>query len=333
MFSGEDMAYSAVSTALMRRIIQTANTDILMFNAEISRIRQVRLFRKVLPRHRKPNLLMILVTNGGDPDSAYRIARCLQRNYEKVTVCISGICKSAGTLVALGAHELAFTDYGEIGPLDIQLAKKDDLWGQESGLTVTTALTALHENAQDAFDHFLVSLTTRSGGRITVRTASEIAAKLTQAIYSGISEQIDPIHLGEVNRSMAIARDYGKRLMDKGNNAKEEETLQTLISGYPSHSFVIDKEEAATLFKNVRECTPDEVALLEDLEPYSLTPMPADSPWVRFISDDVAEEDLANAQTASAQQVQEQPDHGGTVAQAETNVQTNGASAVPPAAS
>jgi hypothetical protein len=61
-----------------------------------------------------------------------------------------------------------------------------------------TALSALYQNAQDAFDHFLVSLTTRSGGRITVRTASEVAAKLTEALYSRISGQIDPIHMGEV---------------------------------------------------------------------------------------------------------------------------------------
>src|SRR5579862_1537590 len=172
---GNKMAWSPKATEIMKGIVEASNCDILLYNAPMGRHRDRRLIKEITSRNRKPNLLMILVTNGGDPDAAYRIARCIQNHYKKFTVCISGICKSAGTLLALGAHELAFTSNGELGPLDIQLAKKDDLWGQESGLTVMTALGALHQNAQDAFDHFLVSLTTRSGGRITVRTASEVA--------------------------------------------------------------------------------------------------------------------------------------------------------------
>ena len=50
-----------------------------------------------------------------------------QRSYKKFIVLVSGYCKSAGTLVACGAHELVFSDAGEIGPIDIQMEKKDDL--------------------------------------------------------------------------------------------------------------------------------------------------------------------------------------------------------------
>lgn len=310
------MPKSSEATAIMRRIVSASNVDVLMFNAQIQRNRDMRLLKKVVSRQRRPNVFMILVTAGGDPDAAYRISRCLQNHYDKFTVCVSGICKSAGTLIALGAHELAFTENGELGPLDIQMAKKDDLWDQESGLTTMTALTALHENAQDAFDHFLVSLTTRSGGRITVKTASEIAAKLTQAIYAPISEQIDPIHMGEVSRSMAIAQHYGKRLVDKGKNF-DEEKLNTLISEYPSHSFVIDREEATLIFKNVRDCTADELALVEELGSFAYTP--SDSPWVKFISDDIAEEDEEHA-AAEAARVLEQPKTNGAAAPAEVHL-------------
>ena len=315
------MAWSETATAIMRRIVPAADTDILMFNAPIERHRDRRLIKSLCTRQCRPNLLMILVTGGGDPDAAYRIARCLQSHYKKFTVCVSGICKSAGTLLLLGAHELAFSEHGEIGPLDIQMAKKDELWESESGLTVMTALTALYENAQDAFDHFLVSLTTRSGGRITVRTASEIAAKLTQALYSPISQQIDPIHMGEVNRSMAIAKEYGKRLMDKGGNF-DEDALMSLISGYPSHGFVIDREEASSKFKIVRGCSADEVALLEDLGNFALVPSP--SPWVRFISDDILGPEKENAHIAEGETVLEGAGVAGTPAPAEASVPPDG---------
>jgi len=200
------MSVSQERKDIMRRIVDARDTDILVFNAPIERHRDRRLITRLQRRSCRPNLFLILVTNGGDADAAYRIARLFQNRYEKFTCCISGWCKSAGTLLLLGANELVFSEHGEIGPLDIQMAKKDELWESESGLTVMTALTALHENAQDAFDHFLLSLTTRSGGRITVRTASEIAAKLTEALYSPISEQIDPIHMGEVARPWRLPR-------------------------------------------------------------------------------------------------------------------------------
>jgi hypothetical protein len=311
--------WSPDATAIMRRIVPAADTDILIFNAPIERPRDRRLIQALSTRPCRPNLLMILVTNGGDPDAAYRIARCLQDRYERFTVCVSGICKSSGTLLLLGANEIAFSENGELGPLDIQLAKKDELWESESGLTVMTALSALSENAQDAFDHFLVSLTTRSGGRITVRTASDIAAKLTQALYAPIADQIDPIHMGEVKRSMAIAKEYGERLILKSEIC-EIERLNSLISGYPSHGFVIDKKEAKEVFKagKVRDCTADELALIEELGNYALTSI-STSPWVRFISDDILEEESRNAGTGS-QTVLEQPTATGTPPQANGDV-------------
>ena len=322
------MAWSAKATEIMRRIVAASNSDILMFNAPIERPRDRRLIERVIKRTRRPNLLMILVTNGGDPDAAYRIARCIQDHYRNFTVCVSGICKSAGTLLLLGATELAFSEYGELGPLDIQMAKKDELWESESGLTVMTALSAIHENAQDAFDHFLLSLTTRSGGRITVRTASEIAAKLTEALYSRISEQIDPIHMGEVNRSMAIAQQYGIRLMSRSENF-DVDTLKSLISDYPSHGFVIDKCEAKDKFKNVRECTDDELALFEDLGNYAL--VPSASPWVKFISDDISEEDTAHAETEPTT-ILEQHATNGASKEAATGVPLEGESGTASAA-
>ena len=58
---------------------------------------------------------------------------------------VSGYCKSAGTLVATGAHKLIMSDHGELGPLDVQMSKKDNFWKKESGLIVMNTLTALQK--------------------------------------------------------------------------------------------------------------------------------------------------------------------------------------------
>lgn len=145
-----------------------------------------------------------------------------------------------------------------------------------------TALSALHENAQEAFDHFFLSVSRKSSGRITVRTASEIAAKLTEALYSPISQQMDPIHIGEVYRSMAIAREYGIRLMKKSQNFDLDD-LNDLISDYPSHGFVIDMEEAIEKFHKVRPCTEDERILIHELG--AMGHIPSTAPLVEYISE------------------------------------------------
>ena len=48
------------------------------------------------PHKKGKNVLVILVTLGGDADAAYRIIQFLLKSYNKVTVYIPSLCKSAG---------------------------------------------------------------------------------------------------------------------------------------------------------------------------------------------------------------------------------------------
>ena len=78
--------------------------------------------------------VLFLTTQGGDPDAGYRIAKCLQNNYDIIRLVVSSYCKSAGTLIAIAANEIAFGDLGELGPLDVQVMKHDEFGAQASGL-------------------------------------------------------------------------------------------------------------------------------------------------------------------------------------------------------
>ena len=48
-------------------------------------------------------------------------------------------CKSAGTLIALGASALYMDDRSELGPLDMQVTRGDEIGAMRSGLEQTTA--------------------------------------------------------------------------------------------------------------------------------------------------------------------------------------------------
>lgn len=261
------------------------DSDVYFFNSGIERPYDQNLIDCIaeLP-HKRSNIIFVLVTEGGDPDAAYRMARCMQDHYERVTCIVPGFCKSAGTLLVIGASELVMGDSAELGPVDVQMAKRDELGEWQSGLTISSAMQALHERAFAAFEHFFLTTKQRSLNRITFRTATDIAAKLTGALFAPIFQQIDPFHVGEANRSTAIALYYGTRLDVVSDNLKPD-ALDDLISEYPHHGFVIDRKEAATLFKQVREFTDTESSLIEALGRAAKIPLPQEYTRREFLSD------------------------------------------------
>lgn len=122
-------------------IAKEREADVILFNGQVNRANAYRLIQECNSRVKKKNAFLLLTTFGGDPNTAYIIARYLQSDYEKFTLFVSGLCKSAGTLIALGAHELIISSHGELGPLDVQLSKKDELGETQSGLV---ALDSFH---------------------------------------------------------------------------------------------------------------------------------------------------------------------------------------------
>jgi ClpP class serine protease len=124
------------------------------------------------------NLKAILVTTGGDANAAFRIARCLQQKYAEFNLFTPGWCKSAGTLIASGAHKIYMGDLGELGPLDIQISRKDEIWAQSSILNVDAAVKTLEATAKKMFFDYLYEIK-QYNRAVTYRTAADIAVELT----------------------------------------------------------------------------------------------------------------------------------------------------------
>ncbi len=204
----------------------------------------------VLAKKGSDRALLILATPGGDPHAGFRIARALQHHYENFDVLIPRYCKSAGTLVAVGASTLYMDDMSELGPLDIQVKKNDEIIGRNSGLDILQAVSYLQNQAMSAFRSYLVELTRDAG--LSTKVASGIASNLTTGLFEPIFEQIDPTKLAEMQRATEIAFEYGGRLNDKSNNLRPE-GLAKLVTAYPSHGFVIDRKEAKTVFVHVEK--------------------------------------------------------------------------------
>lgn len=256
-------AFEAKKKEIVDQLSETLDSDIILFAGPLEKPYDDRLLDCCqMIRHK--NVLLLLATFGGQAHVAYRIARHLQRCYDNFTVHIHTFCKSAGTLLALGANEIIMSDYAEMGPLDVQMQKEDELGVSTSGLTITQALAKLKTYGLDMFEDYFLQLRFGSGGQIMTRSAAEIAANLTIGLLNPVYAQIDPMRLGEIDRAIRIALEYGERI---GKHNLKERTLEKLVASYPDHGFVIDRLEAEELFKKVRTPTDLESRLVDLVQP------------------------------------------------------------------
>lgn len=269
------------------------DADLLLVNSPMRNGVDDEIRSQIASRNRiRPNVIVILVTEGGVADVAYRAARTLQANYQKVSICIPGWCKSAGTLFAIGGHELIIGDKGELGPLDVQIAVRDEIGDRNSGLILQSALETMRQESFALFETSMMNIKARSGNLVTFRTAADLAVQLTVGLMKPVFEQIDPIKLGDDARSQEIGYHYGLRLNLQSQNLQGDEALNQLLYGYPSHSFVVDRTEAENLFRNVKQIIGSLQLVVECLGDLAHTPQTQHA--VVFLDGDDVEEEAAN---------------------------------------
>lgn len=240
------------------------NNDVWILNSEINRPLYFNISKQLedVP-NRKNNAILYIVTYGGDPHSAFRIARAFKHYYQNLKIIIPSFCKSAGTLIAMGADSLAIGDMGELGPLDVQVTKSNEFIERVSGLEIKESLDSLYQHAHYVFSRALVDV--KMGTRVSMKMAGEIATQFAIGVVNPLYSQIDPNRIGELSRAMKIAECYGRILNDKSKNLQDG-ALEKIISGYPSHSFVIDRKEASTLFTNINDMNAVEKDIFKSFE-------------------------------------------------------------------
>nr|WP_241877980.1 hypothetical protein [Psychrobacter sp. PraFG1]UNK04387.1 hypothetical protein MN210_08465 [Psychrobacter sp. PraFG1] len=95
--------------------ISNTQSVTIVYVGEINRYGYERISKvcEGLPEDHPKTVDLVLSTYGGDPDAGFRIARCLQHYFEDgITLYVPHYCKSAGTLIAIGASELVLSDGG-----------------------------------------------------------------------------------------------------------------------------------------------------------------------------------------------------------------------------
>ena len=228
------------------------DADIFFYSGEIDDDGLGKLIGAITNSKSRRNALLILVTNGGSANSAYQIARFFHKVYYdgKFILFVPSFCKSAGTLIALGAHSLIMDTFSELGPLDVQLLKQDEIGTRKSGLLSRSSFQALEEASFELFESLMLKIKQRSNDLISFRLASDVSARITAELMVQVYGQISPDVVGGDYRDLQVALHYGVRLVGYSENATPA-TVKHLVEHYPSHDFVIDDVEASTLFRDV----------------------------------------------------------------------------------
>lgn len=243
---------------VIAEVVSRHDADIIVYAGVIDRFGYEEVSRVCRMEKTKENAVLVLSTVGGDPHAGYRVARALTHHYGGYSILIPGICKSAGTLICLGAKEVIMADQAELGPLDMQVRKSDELFDMGSGLDTVQALNYMQAQAMNAFRDYMVELKVQGG--ISTRMAAEIASKFAASLFGPVYSQIDPVRLAELQRTIEIGYAYGQRLSGSSKNLKQD-ALNKLVSEYPSHGFVIDRKEARDIFAHIRQPEDAEIDL------------------------------------------------------------------------
>lgn len=157
------------------------------------------------------------------------------------------------------------SETAELGPIDVQLRKQDEVGERTSGLTPIQAIQVLETQSVKLFDRHFRELRNPENLGFSTKMAAHIASQLTIGLLTAVYQQIDPIRLAEVDRSLKISGDYGFRLAKNGN--LQDGAIEKLLAKYPSHGFVIDRSEAAELFSTVERPDSELLQIADFLHP------------------------------------------------------------------
>ncbi len=201
-----------------------------------------------------PKISLVLYTNGGDTSAAWNLVNLIRMFCDKFEVIVPGKCRSAGTLVCLGADKIVMTKQATLGPVDPSII--DPLGPQMPGTKGEAPIPV----SVEAIKGYL--------GEVKKYGQNEAAA---QALLD-LADKVHPLVLGQAFRSRKQIRELARRLLKNSLYGDEnmEKIVEFLCSESGSHDYTINRREAGELGLRVEQCSTELYTVLKAIiESYS----------------------------------------------------------------
>ena len=196
------------------------------------------------------NIDVWIESPGGDAHATYKLVLDLRHRCQTLQAVVPDYAKSAATLLVLGVDKIFMAAAAELGPLDIQIEHPDREGLILSALDVADSLEFLSKTAID--------MVIGGGGAIVYFTklrrtdVLEMTLKFMAQFLQPTIAKLDPHLLHQATNQLQIAERYAINMLQMRNNiATSEESakelMDKLIKEYPSHEYVISRNEARAL--------------------------------------------------------------------------------------
>ncbi len=185
---------------------------------------------------------LILYTRGGDTLAAWNIINLLREFCNELEVIVPNKCRSAGTLMALGANSIIMTKQATLGPIDPSITR-----AMSPIIPNTTPPQRLPISVESVKGYF--SLLEKEFG------AKGDAA--LSAAYTKLSEYIHPLVLGDVYRTQKQIQMLAEKMLRMSNTNKKiiKSVVAFLCSDSGSHDYTISRTEARNMGLRVESPT------------------------------------------------------------------------------
>lgn len=177
---------------------------------------------------------LILYTLGGSTLAAWNIINLLREFCKELEIIVPNKCRSAGTLMCLGADNIIMTKQATLGPIDPSLV--NPLCPVIPNTNPPQKMPVSVESVKGYFD-----LLKNEVGVTEPNALGEAYKKLT--------DTISPLVLGDIYRSKCQIKMLARKLMNmhKLDDLYAEKIVSFLCSDSGSHDYTINRTEAKNL--------------------------------------------------------------------------------------
>ena len=204
-----------------------------------------------LDKYGKVNKIsLILYTCGGDTLAAYNIINLIREFCDELEIIVPNKCRSAGTLMTLGANNILMTKQATLGPIDPSIIRP-----MSPIIPGTNPPQKLSLSVESVKGYF--SLLKEEFGATSDSSLS--------AAYTKLAEHIHPLVLGDVYRTQKQIQMLAQKMLEISYSNKKQikKIVSFLCSDSGSHDYTINRTEAKSLGLNVESPTTEIYAQLK----------------------------------------------------------------------
>lgn len=200
---------------------------------------------------RVKKISLIIYTCGGNTLAAWNIVNLFREFCDELEIIVPNKCRSAGTLMALGANKIIMTKQATLGPIDPSITRE-----MSPTIPNSNPPQKLSISVESVKGYF--SLLKKEFGATDDKALS--------AAYTKLTEYIHPLVLGDVYRTQKQIQMLAEKLLGMSycNKRNIKSIVSFLCSDSGSHDYTISRTEAKKMGLQIESPTQETYAELKN---------------------------------------------------------------------